>query len=299
MFTGEEGLDAPLEAYMQIAYNFYIEDNLEGAMQVVLDAFERKGWAAGAWDEFYNRLTCESDARAASIQHKADDRLTIELPRNTSQAQIGQISRLALEARNKVAGILEVQFDRPAMITVFLPNAPIEFISGSHGYVEHKVDLDKICVPYEALESDEDTMDTLVHEFTHCAVFELAGNNIVHWMNEGIATYLCGDLESRQARFVVRASARNEEHLSTTYLQTTLTDMNLRKDDPLKVQSAYFLAASFVAVWVERVGMKKLREALVRMGKGQNPDKAFWWTTAMTIKEMEACWREQFRRGGD
>ena len=154
-------MDAPLQAYLEIAYNYYIEDRLDLAMQVVRDASETQGWPANTWIEFYNELQCEADAREASEQHPVDPGLMIEIPSGTSPAVVSELASTALSAREVIRKLLGAEMTRLTMITVFLPDAPTEFISGSHGYTIPKVGLDKICVPHDQLDDPDYLSETL------------------------------------------------------------------------------------------------------------------------------------------
>ncbi len=68
-----------LIAHIKLAQEFYIQDKLNEAMEVVTDAFSTTGWPIDAWTDFYNTLVCEKDARDSAVLHKVHDKLSIEL----------------------------------------------------------------------------------------------------------------------------------------------------------------------------------------------------------------------------
>ena len=286
-------MDAPLRAYLEIAENYYHQDRLDLAMQVVLDAFESEGWPPGLWTEFYNALTCEKDARDASASEKLDDMLIIELDRNAPPAVRESLKSTAIKSRKTVSEMLHVEFARPVIITVFLSHAPVGFISGSYGYVSHKADLDKICAPHSCLRTPGDLENMLVHEFTHVAAHLLAGDKIPAWLNEGLATYTCGDL-SRHSQAITIQAAQYPDLLDASHLEHALSSADMRKDDPLKVTAAYDLAGSLVEHWVDRYGFESVREALVQIGRGRSADRAIHTAAKTSLRDIERNWRRYY-----
>lgn len=283
--------EAPLQAYLDLAQHYYLEDRLDAAMQVVTDAFQAAGWPAGSWTAFFNELQCEKDARDASEIHKVDGLLSVELDRLAPEPVLRALKSSAAEARRSVGELLRVELRRPVLVTVFMPDAPVDFIFGSHGYVSHKIGLDKICIPHDTLEPPEELEDALVHEFSHVAAHELAGEELPVWLDEGLATYLCGELSDRHVRFVVSTAARSRQMLNLERLAGLLVSPDERKDNPSRVSAAYFVTGSFVEFWVERHGIESVRDALVRIGKGQRPDRAVHKATGTPLREIEREWR--------
>lgn len=286
----EEQLDlhAPLGAYLQIAENFYREDKLDAAMQVVSDAFGTVGWPPGLWTAFYYELISEKDARDSATLHQIDEQLSIELDRNAPEEAYNELRVNALEARKKVEELLGVELKKPVVITVFLPDAPLDFIVGSHGYFTPKFTINKICIP----QSNISSLHTLIHEFTHAASHELAGREVPSWLEEGLATYVCGDLSNRHVRFVISTVAKNGKLLSISHIENALNSSDLRKDNPGIVEDAYYLAGSLVSYWAERFGFESVCETLVKIGDGQDIEKAFHSVTGTSLRDLERDWRD-------
>jgi len=292
------GSDAPLQAYLDIAHAYYREDRLDAAMAVVSDAFDRQGWPAGLWTEFYNELVCENDARNAADLRRVDGKLAIELPRDEPLSTHERLTTIALEARKQVGGMLGAGYLRPVIVTVFLPDAAVDFIIGSHGYVAHKSETDKICLPYDILLSEEEMMDALVHEFSHVASFELAPGGPARWLGEGLATYMCGDLSTPRAKSFIRQGVKDGRLLNISRLEGVFTSSELYMDDHRTVETAYYLAGSLVAWWVERRGLDSVRRALIRIGDGMSERKAVSSTTGMSLRQMTREWRSSMQRSG-
>lgn len=291
------GLGAPLRAYLDLAFRYYEEDRLDASMHVVLDAFESTGWPDGLWTAFYNELVCEKDARDAAALHQVDERLSIELPRG-EPVEVGEaLKGLALQARTQVGELLEVEYLRPVMVTVFLPEAPVDFIVGSHGYVSHKAGLEKVCIPHDTILDRDAARDTLIHEFSHVAAYELAGDALPRWPNEGLATYLCGDLTTRHGKLTIRKAAREGRLLKVSRLESVLNSADKYKADPDAMDAAYLLSGSLVAFWTGQYSLASVREALVRIGQGESVKRAIRGAAGVSLGRLEHGWRCTLQEG--
>lgn len=288
--------EAPMYAYMQLAEKYYREDRLDLAMKVVADAFERAGWQPGAWTGLYNEIVCEKDSRDASDPRQVDERLTLEIPRVAPAELHDNVRDAALEARRTIGEALRVEWQRPVTVAIFLPDAAVDFIFGSYGYVSHKTEIDKICLPYDTVRARRNAEDALTHEYAHVATFELAGQEPPEWLDEGIATYLNGELDDRQSRFVISTAARGGRMLSLRRIAGVLRSPDERKDNPAMVNAAYLLSASFVGFWIERIGIESVREALVLMGEENDAGRAIRKAAGRRLSEIERGWRESLRR---
>lgn len=293
--SDEPGSGASLHAYLEIAQTYFAEDRLDMAMKVAQDAFSSVGWPAGLWTAFYNELICEKEARNASELHRVDDSLSIELRREEDEETRRTLVDHAVKARAEIYQALSPEESRSVMITVFLPDAAVDFIVGSHGYVSRKVDFDKICVPYDTLESSKEMLDTLLHEFAHVASYDLVGDDLPAWMDEGLATFLCGDLLRPECPPMVEMGVTKGRLLSLSRLEGAFTDADLYKDDPELVEAAYYLAATMVSFWVERSGLGSVRDALIRIGDGEGVRRSISRATGVSLWQLERAWRRSVR----
>ncbi len=286
---------AAIDAYLNIASDFYEQDRLDDAMQVVTDAFEREGWPEGGWTAFYNSLVCEKDARDAGRIHKIDYGLQLEVPKTISPATFEMLKAKALDARAQIGQALRVGFVRPILVTVFLPDAPLDFISGSYGFATHKYEIDKVCFPYRYLDKPREVESTLLHEFTHLAVYELAGQLIGNrWINEGLAMHLCGDASEELCREAVEESGWSQEEISLAHIEDILISHDDYRDDrgEILLDAAYYLAGSFVVFLVKRFGLDMLREVIVRIGSREElADHAIRKVTGERLRDIERDWR--------
>lgn len=284
---------AALGGYLEIVDKLYMDDRLDVALRAAHDAFEATGWPAGGWTEFYNRLVCEKEARDLSVVYKLDSTLTIEISRDAPDAVRDGLKSAALDARQNVTGLLEIELKIPCVVSVFLPDAPLEFISGSYGYAMRKTNISKICLPWETVQSRERALQTLTHEFAHVACYELLeGKDEPSWLAEGLALYLCDDVSDEECRQLVRSDPKFARLLSMSHLQTALSSNDMRKDDPELVDAAYKLAGSLVAWWVAKKGLRSVRDAMVMMARGWNATLATYAAAEMSPHGIEHGWRE-------
>jgi len=290
--------NAPLWAYLRIVESFYRDDELDVAMQAAQDSFKKRGWLEGSWTDFFNTLTCEKDARDASIRHRVDDNLTIELSRDASEQMYENLKEAALRARALVQDALGFEFVRPIIITIFLPDAPLPYISSRYGYVSHKTHVEKICLPWDVAWSSSVSPVALVHEFTHIAEYQLAlGNSIPQWLSEGLSVYVSHEARTDRCKRLAESDKKYEHLFSTDRMNGVLSSRDLRKDDPALVSAAYEFAGNLVMWWVERKGIKSVREAFKRISEGQSTERAISAAMGMSIGRMEHEWRESVMAG--
>ncbi len=284
---------AALGGYLDIVHSLYLEDRLDVALQAAHDAFKSTGWPAGGWTEFYNRLVCEADARAASNTVRLDDTLSVEVPREAGDVVCDRVATAAVEARTRVAGLLEVEFTHPCLVTVLLSDAPLQFISSPYGYAVQKNSLSKICVPWDNALDSERLLATLVHEFTHVASSEIAdGEDIPSWLGEGLALYVCGDASHQTCAELIKSNSEYRLLLSVDGIEFGLNSLELRKDDPALVGAAYDFAGSLVFWWIEKAGMAGVRRAVELIGGGWNPTLAAYISTRTWMWAMVRQWKK-------
>jgi len=289
---------ASLNGFLEVVSKLYEDDELDVAMQAVNDAFKTAGWPSGAWTGFYNQLVCEYDARSASDRADLSDKLSLELNRGVGREERHAVESVCGEAFERTQKLLRMEFARPVMVTVFLPDAAIDFIHGEHGYATHKTHLDKICIPWQALDSRERCLSVLLHEFCHVAQYHLAeGKSIPGWLSEGLAMYAGGERTHSECRRLLDSEPRFKRLLSTSHMAGSLGSAKLRKDDPMLVHAAYAFAASIVAWWIGRNGIESVRDALVRIGDGESIGHAVASAAGVSIRRMEREWSRWLEEG--
>jgi hypothetical protein len=286
-----EPIDAPLSAYLEIAQHHYMEDDLDLAMQVIRDAFENAGWYPGPWTGFFNELRSEKEARDAAAVHRVDDKLTIEIPRMAPLTSYRSLRAAALIARKTVSDFFDLELEVPVIITIFLPDAPMEFTSGEYGYMASKHHLNKICLPYETTQY----LQGLLHEFTHAAVHEVAGEDPPAWLNEGLAEYISRGVSLEGEHCEPTREIAEKEEVGIGDLNVWLNSSELRKDDPDRVSAAYDLAGTLVGYLIETYGKQSVVSLLEQIGNGVDSGRALRRVCRKGVGGLEEDWRSWLR----
>ena len=120
----------------------------------------------------------------------------------------------------------------------------------------------------------------------------MGGRDVPRWLNEGLATYACGELDTRQARFMVETAARTGRLLDLGVLEGLLGSSDARKDDPIGVEAAYFLAGSLMQHWIEKHGLDTVRATLLLMRDGSSIDGAVHKAVQTSLRDLVDQWRE-------
>jgi len=290
--------DAPLSAYLELAHKYFAEDDLDTAMKVVRDAFAEVGWQPGEWTEFYNELRCEYEARKTSVRRRVDDSLSIEIDRSSPPSAFGILRSAAVDAREIVRSALEVALVDPVLITVFRPDAPLDFIVGRYGYVSRKNGLDKICIPGGYWRSYPEAYATFIHEFAHVAVESIGGRAVPRWLDEGTAEYVEGTLRADRIASAAECAANYPRLADIRAIEIALGSRDLFVDDPDMVDAAYALAGSLVTWIVEKFGIARLKDVMMRIGQGDDPKRAFSRPPAVPIKRVQNEWLKSLKLSG-
>lgn len=131
----------------------------------------------------------------------------------------------------------------------------------------------KIRVPVKGAEGNEALLKrVLFHEYAHAVVFSLT-RTCPLWINEGIAEYYSG-----------RGGRRAGQVIPLNYLERSFGWLNDR------VGIAYLVSYSAVAHLIERYGAYRVKEALLSLSRGNDPNKAFTDAFSMTYNDFVAKW---------
>ncbi len=128
---------------------------------------------------------------------------------------------------------------------------------------------------------DDEIRTTLTHEFTHHAEFVLAGLNVPHWLNEGIAVYVSGEPTTEYVRMVQQFQIAGElappEDLDTMLL------------DGATAPLAYAEGYSFVHFLTGRLGDSFIPELLVSLRQTDDLNASL---NLMTRKSLDGWWQD-------
>lgn len=185
----------------------------------------------------------------------------------------------------KVIGILEDAYRSIGTSLGHFPSEPVTVIlytnkdfydttqapgwaGGSHDPYDGKIRL-----PVKGAEHNEALLKrVLFHEYAHAVVFSLTSSCPL-WLNEGIAEYYSGGYDRRSGQVV-----------PLPYLERSFGWLNDR------VGVAYLVSYSAVAHLIERYGAYRVKEALLSLSRGNDPNKAFTEAFSITYNDFVAKW---------
>jgi hypothetical protein len=147
------------------------------------------------------------------------------------------------------------------------------------------VDSDLIVLASQARPSVDEIERTFIHELVHSAVeASVDKGGIPRWFHEGIAIYFADDWSSEQSERLAQAAASN----------TLLDFRQLHSGFPEhhnRASVAYAQSFHLVRHFVDRFGLKTLRELFVDIAGGASFYSAFKSVTGTEFVQFEREWK--------
>jgi len=128
---------------------------------------------------------------------------------------------------------------------------------------------------------------TLAHEVTHLLVREATFGpfgDIPSWLNEGLAQYAEGEMESYQ-RSILDQAIREDNLISVPSLSGSFPT------DPNRAFLAYAQSLSLVSYLIDTHGWPKIRQLLVAFKEGSTDDDALMGVYSFDSSGLEERWR--------
>lgn len=139
----------------------------------------------------------------------------------------------------------------------------------------------------ESCHSKNDFLPTLVHEFSHLFISNLAkGSAIPLWLNEGFANYIAG---------------QNKKINESLYVENNFCEKlgTLRGWDKHINYSAYSISALFVRFLIKKYSAQKIKELISSLDKVYNYsrfEKIFYKVYKKDLTEMERLFIEDLNK---
>ncbi len=164
-----------------VVYQAYREDNVVAAYHA---AIEMGTGANGSAIGFYRQLEAEAETRSHGAIRKPTSWLQVEA-RDSIDPSIDIPIQHVIESTAARFGFSE----RPnTMVSILLSEVDTPWAIGRSGYFVDKIPYDKICLPERALQSEDQFVSVLSHEYAHLIALHLAEGNAPRWLNEAFAT---------------------------------------------------------------------------------------------------------------
>ncbi len=192
-----------------------------------------------------------------------------------------EIRRTVLEILEEVRAAVghEFNFFPAERITVILyPDERFQEVTGTHHWVNGLFD-GKIRLPVGALHGRTRGLEHLLtHEYTHAVVHLLSRGRAPRWLQEGLAQH------------AERVPDDPDLHLSGGMTLAGLEAL-LRDGDVAKARMGYQISLWVVRDLLQRGGMERVRELLLRLGRGESAADAVPRVYGLPLAELEAQWQ--------
>jgi tetratricopeptide (TPR) repeat protein len=180
-------------------------------------------------------------------------------------------------ARERVVGQLG-EAPRERVTVILYDTAQFQEVARVHGWVTGLFD-GKIRLPAGgALPARRELERTLVHEYAHAAIHDLARGRAPRWLHEGLAQALEGAAPDPMLRVPGRPTLNGLEEL-------------LGDADPGRARAGYDIALWVVHDLLDRGGMPVMRQLMTRLGRGETIATAVPAVYGLSLAELEHQWR--------
>jgi tetratricopeptide (TPR) repeat protein len=180
-------------------------------------------------------------------------------------------------ARERVVGQLG-EAPRERVTVILYDTAQFQEVARVHGWVTGLFD-GKIRLPAGgALPPRRELERTLVHEYAHAAIHDLARGRAPRWLHEGLAQALEGAAPDPMLRVPGRPTLTGLEEL-------------LGDADPGRARAGYDIALWVVHDLLDRGGMPAMRQLMTRLGRRETIGTAVPAVYGLSLGELEHQWR--------
>ncbi len=271
--------ETSLRLHLLKAEEFWRADRLELANAAIRRALE-VGIPAGNWYNLQRTVEAEYVARKVSRRMRTEEWLIFETDPDRWASYWSEIVSTVSTAFHELTDALGVRWAKPVLITIIPDDDWMEFMHSRYGYYTHRAECHKICLPPSAVRHIPILCRAARHEIAHAAVNQLAGENVPRWLNEGLAVTLEGP-DPHPVSNVVR--------MRFGEISAGFESFNVEIGDD-RSQQSYTHSAAIVSSLIASSGMQAIREYLVAIGKGINPDRAFQTAFGRPLAQAERDW---------
>jgi len=202
--------------------------------------------------------------------------------------QVKRVVRLLKRARKEIASVFGLKEDRRIAVVLFAEER-FHQATGSFHWVGGVFD-GQIKLPVKVGKGDSKDRDELGaavrHEMVHVAVREVCPE-CPNWLNEGIAQYFEGEVDSLAMRRLLREGAARK--ISFRKVPARLWEV----DDEALARWTYLQGLGFVRFLARRFHPFRLRLCLEAITREQSVAKAFETTYGARLEVLESLWWEE------
>jgi hypothetical protein len=184
------------------------------------------------------------------------------------------VLQLMEDIRDRVGGELGHRMQRTTVVVLY-SDRQFRDITRLAGWAGAAFD-GQIKVPIAGYREDRELLErVLVHEFTHAALYDLAGGRVPAWLNEGLAMLFEG-----------------VEREPGGYMPLFLMDKPFTAMGESQALKAYRASYSAVKYLTTQYDMAFVRMLSGRLKEGKTFEASFIEVYGMTVKEFEQKWKQ-------
>ena len=138
--------------------------------------------------------------------------------------------------------------------------------------------------------------EVIYHEYTHVLVFQLGGDAVPLWLNEGLCEYESRRFQKASARHARKKLLLKSLRKKQLFPFRDLSRMGLFGLSQLPQEQrslAYIQSESFVTYLIERFSFYDMKEILVRIGAREPFSSVVQDILYENLDELEKSWKEQ------
>ena len=140
----------------------------------------------------------------------------------------------------------------------------------------------------------------LYHEYTHVLVYQLAGDNVPLWFNEGLAEYQARKFKlpsQRKMRHKMLLKANRKEGLFDFNQLAVMQLVDLNKLTQEALELVYAQSEAFVSYLIKRYSIYHITNVLKELGNGDNIEKAIKNSLFVDLERLIKDWKEELVKG--
>ena len=276
----------PLNAYafLDLAQCYYALNNIEKTKVYLDQAYKIKPDISGL-DEFLAKVRRESDVESG-LKKIDTMHFVIVSDKDLNIDNLANVRISLDEAYSRIGAFLDYFPKQKTVVIIYPEHVYRDLVKGHPSWTHASFD-GKIRIPLQGKSYSRDyLMKTIYHEYAHAVVREIAGKNSPMWLNESIACFAEGFVESKDRSFFSQyISAEN----FVPFNRLPYDYGNIRSDwDANLLYREFYLLASFI---VERYGSSSLRGILSSLGAGKDIGQAMRISLSIGIDEFSRSWQ--------
>lgn len=270
--------DNQLRLHVAKAREYWRLDRLDLANAAMCQAL-RVGVPPGPLYDFQRVLEAELGARLAGSLIRVGEHLILEADPLRWGGYWPHLIKTAAAALQRVEAALDVRWAKPVLITLIPEDEWVGFLRARYGYYAARTESHKVCLPPCAISTKSQLRRAVLHEATHAAVQQLAGDDVPRWLNEGLAVTMEGGIPWAGVHLRLRL-----DDISAGFERW---DVDLGSP---RSHLSYAGAGEFVGRLLHRIGWSGARRLLTTLHDGVALDRAVSRATGLSLRRLERDW---------